>query len=401
MTIQLRRFVFWGSLVGLLMVALWFAFRPQPVIVDMLTVQEGELIVTVSDEGESRVHDVYTLSAPVAGRTRRIELHVGDPVVALETVVTEIEPIDPSFLDPRSEAQARSDVQAAESAAALARAEVEQAQAELDFARREHERAAQLIREQTISQRELDNAERNFRTRRAGHTTALARLQVRAFELERARAALLSPIETQASHGDCKCVAIHAPVNGRILRILHKSAGVVDAATPLVEIGDPQDLEIVVDLLSSDAVKVEAGQRVIIQRWGGDTALEGQVRLVEPFGFTKTSALGIDEQRVNVIVDLTSAPEQWQRLAHGYQVDVDIVLWEESKTLTLPLLALFRDDQRWAVFLDVDGRAELRHVTIGRKNHLEAQVLEGLAAGERVVLHPSDRVLPGVRIAHR
>lgn len=401
MRVQIKRFFFWGSLVAMLVIGLAFAFRPQAVVVDTVSVSRGELVVTVDDEGETRVHDIYVLSAPVAGHMRRVVLHAGDPVVALETIVAEIEPIDPAFLDPRSEAQAKADIRAAESAEVLARAEVEQAKAELDFAKREHDRAAKLITDGTISQRDLDDSERNLRTGRAALATAIAALDMRAFESERARATLVSPTQSTTGRGECACVSIRAPVDGRVLRIVQQSEGVVVAAAPLMEIGNPRDLEVVVDLLSSDAVKVVPGQRVLIERWGGETALQGRVRLVEPFGFTKVSALGIEEQRVNVIIDLTSPDSEWERLAHGYQVDVRIVLWEEADALTLPLLALFRDGDEWAVFLDSNGRAELRHVTIGRRNNLRAEVLDGVVAGDRVVLHPSDRVRPGIRITER
>lgn len=397
----MRRLIFWGSLVAILAVGLLFAFRPRAVVVDIVEVGRGELVVTVDDEGETRVHDVYVLSTPVTGRMRRIELHAGDPVVALETVVAEVEPIDPEFLDPRSEAQARADVRAAESAEALARAQVDQARAELDFAKREHQRALKLIKDGTVSQRDLDDAERAYRTRRAALATAHAALEVQAFALERARVTLVSPTETQAGHGTCACVSIRAPVDGKILRVLQQSEGVVTAGAALVEIGNPRNLEVVVDLLSTDAVKVAPGQRVIIERWGGESALDGRVRQVEPFGFTKVSALGIEEQRVNVVIDLTSAPDQWERLAHGYQVDVRIVLWEGQDTLTLPLLALFRDGEKWSVFVDSGGRAQLRHVRIGKRSGLQAEVLEGVDEGERVLLHPSDRVRSGVRIAER
>lgn len=396
-----KRIVFWGVLTALLVTGLVFAFRPQPVIVDLYEVQRGSLVVTIDDEGETRVHDIYRLSAPVTGHMRRIGLHVGDTVEALKTVVAEIEPIDPSFLDPRSEAQAKADIMAAESAEALAGAEVDQAQAELTFARREHARALELIKENTISQRQLDDAERAYRTRRAALRTAKAGLQVRAFELERARATLVSPVETQDNHGACACVAIRAPVDGQILRILQQSEGVVSVGSPLVEIGNSRDLEIEVDLLSSDAVRVVPGQRVIIERWGGDQALEGQVRLVEPFGFTKISALGIEEQRVNVIIDLISPPDDWERLAHGFQVDVRIVLWETDNALTLPLLALFRDGEHWAVFVEAQGKAELRQIGVGRRSSLAIEVIDGVAEGEQVVLHPSDRVQSGVRITKR
>jgi HlyD family secretion protein len=236
---------------------------------------------------------------------------------------------------------------------------------------------------------------------RAALATALAALEVRNYELERARATLVTPAGAETHADVCDCVAIRAPVDGSVLRILQQSEAVVAAGTPLVEIGDPRDLEIVVDLLSSDAVNVAPGQRVIIERWGGDAALEGRVRLVEPYGFTKISALGIEEQRVNAVIDLVSPAESWSRLAHGYQVDLRIVLWEESDALVLPLLALFRDGDAWAVFVAVDGRAELRHVTLGRRNRLEAQVQDGVAEGERVVLHPSNRVQTDVRIAER
>ncbi len=401
MTVRSRRVVFWGTLVAIVLLGLAYAFRPQAVIVDIVTVDRGELVITVNDEGETRVHDVYVLSAPVAGHMRRIDLHAGDPVAALDTVVAEIQPIDPAFLDPRSEAQARADVRAAQSAKELAEAEVEQARAELEFAEREHNRAIKLIKDGTISQRDLDTAERNRRITTAALATATAALDVRSYELERARAALVSPSQTTVGGEDCDCIAIRSPVHGRVLRILQQSEGVVAAGSPLIEIGNPRNLEVVVDLLSPDAVKVEPGQRVIIERWGGDAPLAGRVRLVEPFGFTKISALGIEEQRVNVVIDLTSDEIDWQRLAHGYQVDVRIVLWESDDALILPLLALFRDGSDWSVFVESDARAELRKVQIGRRNSLHAEVLGGLEAGERVVLYPGDRVSAGVRIAER
>ena len=400
MSPMLRRLIFWGALATFLVIGLLFAFRPQPVAVDLTDVARGSLIVTVGDEGETRIHDIYVLSAPVAGQMNRIDAHVGDPVVALETVIASIEPIDPEFLDPRSEAQAQADINAARSAEALARAEVEQAEAELDFARSELERARKLIQESTISLRDLDDAERSFRTRRAALATALAGLDVAAFQLERAKAQLLSPAETQQAQGECACVDIRAPVNGQILRILQQSAGVVAQGAPLAEIGDPGKLEVVVDLLSSDAVQVQPGQRVIIEGWGGE-ALEGRVRLVEPFGFTKISALGIEEQRVNVIIDFVSPMEKRARLAHGYQVDARIILAAHEAVLTLPVTSLFRDGDAWAVFVEQDGRAELRPVTIGPSNGVDALLIDGIMEGERVILHPSDRVHDGVRIAGR
>ena len=396
-----RRFAFWGVLALLVAIGLAVAFWPRPVIVDIIAAERGELVVTVDEEGEARVHDVYVISAPVTGRMRRISLHAGDAVEAVTTTVAEIEPIDPAFLDPRSEAQARADVRAAESAETLARAEVEMAQAELDFAESEVERARELMRQGLVSERELDAAERTYRTRGAALNTTRAAHEMRLFQLERARAELVSPVDTEVRRGVCACIALRSPVAGRVLRVLEKSEGVVELGTALVEVGDPRDLEIVVDLLSADAVRVEPGQRVIIEGWGGHNALEGRVRIVEPFGFTKVSALGIEEQRVNVVIDLTSPVEDWSRLAHGYQVDARIVLSEGEGVLTLPLTALFRDGEAWAVFVESGGRAELRRVEIGRRNGVAAEIVSGLSEGERVVLHPSDRVVGGALIAAR
>jgi HlyD family secretion protein len=396
-----RRLIFWGAIAGLVAIGLALAFRPQPVAVDVSDVKRGSLVVTVEDEGKTRVHDIYVLSAPVTGRMRRIDLHVGDPVVAAETVVAQIEPIDPAFLDPRSEAQARAEVRAAESAETLARAAVEQAQAELDFAHREFDRARELIQKNTISQHDLDEAERSYRTRRAALLTAQAELDRSAYQIERARAQLMSPAETQRTAGECACIALRSPVNGQVLQLLQQSEAVVAASTPLAEVGDARDLEIAVDLLSTDAVKVEAGQRVIIDGWGGQTPLEGRVRLVEPFGFTKVSALGIEEQRVNVIIDIVSPRDEWTRLAHGFQVDARIVLAERANVLKVPLTALFRDGDDWAVFVAAGGRAALRHVMLGERNGIEAEIVSGLTEGETVVLHPSDRVVDGVRVAPR
>lgn len=396
-----RRLLFWGGIGALIVAGLAFAFRPRPVAVDLTEVQRGQLVLTVEDEGLTRVHDVYVISAPVAGRMRRIDLHAGDRVVARRTVVAELEPIDPAFLDQRGEAQARADISAAESAEKLARAEVTMAQAEFEFAQRDYERARGLIGQGTISQRELDDAERTFRTRQAALQTAQASLDRSTSQLQRARAQLLSPVQARRSSGQCACIELRAPVDGEVLRLLQQSEAVVAAGTPLVEVGDPHELEIAVDLLSEDAVKVQAGQRVIIDGWGGEAPLAGRVRLVEPFGFTKVSALGIEEQRVNVIIDLASPLEQRARLAHGYQVQARIVLAEHDGILKLPLTALFRDGTRWAVFVEEQGRARLRHVELGQRNGIEAQIAAGLAAGERVVLHPSDRVGDGVRIAAR
>lgn len=398
---RLRRTLFWIPVGLALLAGFGWVFRPQPVAVDIVTASRGPLQVTVSQEGTTAVRDVFVVSAPVSGLKRRIPHQVGDAVRAAETVIASIEPTDPAFLDVRAAAEGRAAVQAAEAATAFAEADVERARAELAFARNEVDRHRQLHRTGNVSQSALDEAERRFRTQTAAVQEAEAHLRMREFELEQARARLMAPSGAQVSREECDCVHVYSPVDGRILRMLQESEGVVQAGTPLVEIGDPRNLEVVVDLLSSDAVRVEPGQRVLISEWGGPSVLEGAVRRVEPYAFTKVSALGIEEQRVNVRIDITAPPDQWARLGHGYRVETDIVLWESVDVLKLPLSALFRDGERWAVFAVEDDVAHRRDVGLGRRNGLEAEILSGLEAGEAVVLHPGDRVADGVGVVSR
>jgi HlyD family secretion protein len=401
MQVSGKRWLIWGVVGALVLVGIGMTLMPQSVRVDSVRLQAQPMRVSVDEEGETRVHDVFVLSAPVAGHLRRIQVHVGDIVDAGTTVLAQIEPGDPSLLDPRSEAQARAAVKAAESARQLAAAAVDQAQAEFDFAQTEVQRARELVAEGTISRRASDEAERAYRITKAALATAHAGLQVADFELAQAQAQLLSPAETRARRANCECVPITAPVSGRVLRIPNTSERVVSAGEPLLEIGDPSDLEIVVDVHSADAVRIASGQRVIIERWGGADSLEGRVRRVEPFGYTKVSALGIEEQRVNVIIDFASDPERWARLGHGYQVDARIVLWEQPAALAVPMTALFRYDGDWAVFVNDGGRARLRRVQVGQRNGIVAEILEGLRPGAEVIVHPSDRVADGVRVVAR
>jgi HlyD family secretion protein len=400
MTANQKRFAIWLAIAASIAAALVFAFLPKPVLVDLVEVRPGPMVVTLDEEGETRVHDIYTLSAPIAGRVLRIDWHVGDPVVANESVLARIEPADSSLLDPRSEAQARATIQAAEAARDLAEAAVADAEAQHEYARLEYARMQDLIVEGSISRRDLDGAQRDYRASRAGLDSARAALQMRTYELEVARAQLVSPAGARAVRGECECVPIVSPVSGSILQIPNQSERVVRQGDTLLQIGNPADLEIVVDYLSNDAVQIEAGQRVIIDNWGGGRPLDGRVRLVEPYGFRKVSALGIEEQRVNVVIDFIDA-EGRERLGHGYQLETRVVLWSSQDALTVPLTALFRDGEAWAVFIDSSGRARLRHVTIGRRDGVVAEVLDGLDAGTRVIAHPSDRVSEGVRIKRR
>ncbi len=394
-----KRLAIWGSLAALLAIGLAYALRPQPIQVDLATAQTGLLRVTVDEEGETRVREVYTLHAPLRGQLQRITAEAGDPVKAGETLLAQIEPAAPAFLDVRTEAEQRAAVEAAGATYNLAAAELNKAKADLAFAEGERARARLLIERNTISRRALDDAERIYNVAQANLATAEAALNVRRHELSQARSRLLSRQEIRDRSGPCECVPLTAPVSGVVLRVMRRSEGVVEAGTPLLEIGDPDDKEIVVNLLSEDAVKIKPGQKAIVGGWGGDD-LNAVVRRIEPFGRTEVSALGIEEQRVDVILDFADAPDRWRPLGHGYHADVEIILFEDM-VLKLPLGALFRHDDSWAVFVAGEGRARLTPVTVGQRNSLEVEIKNGVTSGERVILYPSNRIADGAAIVER
>ena len=394
-----RRIVIWGLLLLILAAGIAYAFRPQPVAVDMAVAEKGMLRVTVDEEGETRVRDVYTLYAPLRGHLERIHVEAGDPVKAGATELARIEPASPAFLDVRSEAEQEAAVEAARAARELAAAEVTRAEADLSFAASELERAQRLIRQETISERALDEAERAHSVARANLQTARAALNVRENELKQARSRLLTRPEIEARGERCECVPLTAPVSGVVLRVIRRSEGLVEAGAELMEIGDPADLEIAVDLLSEDAVGIEPGQPAIVTGWGGPP-LSATVRRIEPVAVTEVSALGIEEQRVDVVLDIADPRDNWHRLGHGFRVDVGVILFE-GDVLRLPLGALFRQGEDWAVFVAQDGRAELRTVEVGARNTLSAEIQSGLQPGERVILYPGNRVADGVRVETR
>lgn len=387
-----------GVLAALLAVALW----PRPEPVTLAAVELGPMHVTVQDEGKARVRELYTVAAPIAGELDRIDLEPGDPVTAGETVVARIRPTDAPFLDPRSEAEARAGVEAARAAVALAEAELESARATRDYARQDFQRMRVLAERGSISRSRLDQAEAALRTADAQVAAAEAALALRREELARARATLIEPTPNPVGPRSGCCVSVTAPISGQVLRLERESGGPVAAGAPLLVLGDPGQLEVVVDLLSTEAVKVAPGAAATIGGWGGEAPLQGRVRRVEPYGFTEVSALGIEEQRVNVIVDFADPAAARRHLGHGYRVEPRITVWQAPEVLRLPLGALFRDAEgRWATFVARDGRARLTPVEIGRTNDEVAQVLSGLEAGDQVVLYPGDRVADGRRITAR
>jgi HlyD family secretion protein len=386
------------GIVGLIAWALW----PQPVPVDLAVIKKGPLEVTVEDEGVTRIREVYTVSAPILGKMLRSPREVGDEVVANKTLVAEIAPTAPTFLDVRSQRVNEAAVQAAQAAVDLAQAQIKQAKSQLEFARNDMRRAEELAASKTISARALDKARLDVDSAEAAVASAVATLEVRRRELESARAHLIQPGQVNAgtSSASC-CVEVRSPINGVVLKIVAESEQVVLPGAPLIEIGDPGDLEIAVDFLSRDAVRIKPGAPARIESWGGDKILDARVKRIEPSGFTKVSALGIEEQRVKVILDFIGPADAWRQLGHGYRIIARVVVWHSDDALQVPLGALFREGDNWAVFVVADGRAHRRLVTIGERNLHAARIIDGLKPGEQVILHPSDRVHDGVRVEPR
>jgi HlyD family secretion protein len=391
-----RRRVALAVLATLLAWGLYSGFRPQPVAVDLNTASRGPLRVTVEQEGRTRVVDRYAITAPVAAYARRITLDVGDTVERGSPVV-QLEPQRAEVLDVRrrTEAQARvaaaqDNVSAVDQRQKAALADAELAQKNLGRTRDLRVRGYVAIDAEDRARAEADRAGSELRS--AQFSVATAR-----HELEAARTAL----RFAAAGGTSAPVVVSSPVAGKVLKIPRKSEGPVPAGQALLEIGAPSDLEVEVDVLSADAVRIRPGTRVVFERWGGETPLEGVVRVVEPAGFTKVSALGVEEQRVWVIVDFTSPREHWQRLGDGYRVEASFILWEGNDVLQIPASSLFRDGKGWAAFVVQEGKAVKRRVEIGQRSGLAAQVLSGIGEGEQVVVHPDDRLREGVRVATR
>ncbi len=397
----------WRGRIAYLLVALavlaglGYGFMPRPVPVELAEVRKGTLAVTVEEEGKTRVRERYVVAAPVAGQARRIALKVGDAVAAGQGVAF-IEPAHSASLDPRSRAQAMARVESAQASLLAARENARAAAAEARVAEQELTRAESLGKASFLSQAAVDQARGRLQASQATRQAADYAIQVAQHEVAVARAALTesSSSATRGGKGPEILGAI-APVAGRVLAVPHESEGVVQPGQPLVEIGNPGSLEVVVEVLSTSAVKIGVGSRVLLDRWGGGQTLQGRVRVVEPAGFTKVSALGVEEQRVRVLVDIVSPREAWQTLGDGYRVEAAFVLWEGADLLLVSTSALFRRGEGWAAFVAEAGRARLREVKIGQRNGLDAQVLGGLKAGDQVIAHPDEKVAEGTRVTAR
>jgi len=368
-----------------------YVLRPEVLEVDVGQVARGPMRVTVDAEARTRVVDRYVLTAPVGGRLRRVAIAEGAPVQRGQVVAW----IAPLPLDVQSTTQGTARLHAAQALAREAATRVGQARATLDQARRATERASRLAEAGAIAPAALEAAETEQRLHEEEFSGALSRARAAAADVESARAALLASGSYASGDASRDAVAVRAPAAGNVLRIPERSERIVAAGTPVLEVGDTRTLEVVTDVLSTDAVRIRPGAEVEIVHWGGDSPLRARVRAVEPAGFTRVSALGVEEQRVNIIADLPSPPPT---LGDGYRVEVRIVVWRADDVLTVPASTLFQHQGGWHVFVVDDGRARLRAVELGQRGGANVQIVGGLDEGTQVILFPSDRLQDGVRV---
>jgi len=376
--------------------AIAYGFRPQPVLVETVKVKRGPLQVTVEEEGKTRVTDRYVISTPVASFAPRVTLKVGDRVEKGQTLLL-LEPPHSTVLDPRSRAEAEAQVAAAGANLSAAEARARGAAGDAGYWEEQKARTEKLYKTGDLPGERNDHAIAEAMRTSAALRAAQQAAEAARAELESARARLRFSA-TSSVKGTPEKVVLRSPVSGRVLKVVHESEGPVNPGDPLLEIANARSLEIEVDLLSTDAVRVSQGTRVLLERWGGDLPLEARVRLVEPAAFTKVSALGVEEQRVLVIVDITAPPELWQRLGDGYRVEACFVLWEEPDVLQVPSSALFRYQGQWALFTMENGVARRRIVEPGHRNGLVAQIASGVSEGERVVTHPDASIEDGTLV---
>lgn len=389
------------ALVFIAVALLVFAFIPEKLAVDLISVEKGNLTVSVEGEGKTRIHDVYTIYTPIEGRITRIESNAGDSVTAGKTIIANMYPANPAFLDKRSEIQAKADINGAEAALDLASSRVRQAQAKLELDQSEYKRAQKLFKNNMVSTAELERAQIKLTMQKAEKDTFIANKALMESRLKAAQAKSIQPEFTDYIQSEVCQICIYSPVDGHVLRILHKSESIIPVGTALVEIGDLKDLEVNIEMLSTNAVKVNVGDKAFIKRWGGTEDLAARVKVIEPSGFTKISALGVEEQRVNVILSLTEPYEKWQSLGDAFRVEAEIVIDDIKSIIKVPLSALFRQNGEWSVLKVIDGEVVLQVVMVGKRNSLFAEITQGLAVGEQVIIHPNNSIEVGMKVIQR
>lgn len=395
---QRRGYLLWLAGAALVVV-LGLAMRPKPISVEMGEVGRGELTVSVLEEGKTRIRNRFVVSPPLAGLLRRTPLRAGDPLEAGRTVVATLETQPSGFLDPRTRAQAEAAVAAADAAVNLRQAEVERARAAVDLMTKERHRAKQLQAEGTISVQEWDRVDAEATVRERELRAAEFAVRVAEFEMTQARAALMQG--QQPEGGPANLFEIRSPVDGVVLNVFEESSRIVGVGTPLMEVGDPRDLEIEIELLSQDAVSVRTGADLWIERWGGEQPLRGRVSVVEPAAYTKISALGVEEQRVKVRADFVDPPPANRPLGDRFRVEARVITWQSNDALRIPTGALFRRGGEWMTFVVASEHATLRKVTINHNSGVYAEVVDGVSEGDQVIIHPPDVVADGAKIRAR
>lgn len=395
MKFSIQTLIWTFVLIALVVVGI-LAFRPQPVEVETARVTQGDLEITIQEDGKTRIREKYIVSTPVAGRLSRIELKPGDLVSDDGQRIAVILPGQPAMLDARAKAQAEARVEQANASVKRAAAAAEQVKVDFELARIKFERAENMIASKAISTDEYDVARTQFFSLQQRLRTIEFDEEIARYELETAKAALLQFSDDAKVAG--QPFEVFAPVYGRVLRVFQESATVVNVGTPLIELGDPQNLEMEIDVLSTDAVRIRPGSTLMVQHWGGDQPLKGTVRVVEPAAFTKVSSLGVEEQRVNVIADFDEPKERLRTLGDGFRVEAEITVKRLNNVLQIPNSSLFRHQREWHVFVVEDDIAVMKPVEIGAQNETQTQIVDGLAMDNEVILYPSDAITSQTRI---
>lgn len=406
----IKRVSMWGVAAAVI-AGIGYGLLPKPVAADLDHVTRGTLRVTVSEDGKTRIKDRYLVSSPLSGQLLRVELEPGDPVTAMKTVVAQLQPDLPNNLDARTLAQAEAKYKMSELTLQKANLAEQTAQKAMLNAQKHLARIQRLRSNKAATEEDLEAAELDDSQRREVYNASKLAVDIARFEMEWARLAMWQVRPPTGNESESAAATpnpepkqnydIFAPISGKVLRKFKESSTPITAGTNIVEVGDPQRLEMEIDVLSSDAVQIPPQAKVIVNAWGGEAPLHGVVRVVEPAAFTKISALGVEEQRVYVIVDLVDPPEKRATLGDGYRIEADIILWEGDNVLKVPTSALFRKGDQWAVFKVVEGKARQQSVEIGHRNGLEAEIVKGLNEKDTVIVHPSDRIADGVQVTVR
>ncbi len=378
----------------------YFGFRTDPVPVDLYRVAAGPMRVTIDVDGRTRIRDLYEIAAPIAGVAQRSPVKVGDRVVKGETVVAVVEPVAPSLLDARSRLQADAAINQASAALQVAETDLTRLLEAHTHAQTHFDRTSTLLDRGVATMTQMEDAAQSLTIAGAAVDTAQARIVMARSARDSAIAAVIEPGDAEPAAGGC-CVTLTAPVDGVVLAVETISARPVAAGAPLATIGNSADLEIVADLLSSDAVRLRVGATADVERWGGDTTLRARLTRIEPTARTSISALGIEEQRVDALFDLTSPPQDRPALGDGFSVFLRVVEWQDDDVVQVPLSATFRDGKTWSVFVVTAGKVRLQSITLGKRNTQVAQVLDGLTDGEMILTHPGDDLADGVSVVAR